>query len=146
MTTIQLPALLELWKTAAERGQGMWSCKFGSKGGGSFQQLKHHLHPSLSQRQLRQPTWLSRAARPQQLPLLPVPTTAATSDRPHSLPLPGLAVPAWHVVGWGRDAQLVPECTSCSRLPHQAALNKLIWNTCRSAQLQSQLSVCSFCY
>lgn len=57
-----------------------------------------------------------------------------------------LAVPAWHVVGWRRDAQLVPDCISCSRLPHQTAHNKPVWNTCRSAQLQSQLSVCSFCY
>lgn len=64
-----------------------------------------------------------RGASPQQLPLLPVPTGAATSDRPHSLPLlrlvqlrpPGMS----RDVQEERDDQLALEYTSCSRLLDQ---------------------------
>lgn len=130
-----------------EKGQGVWSSSFGREGGGSFQQLRHHLHPSCLSN-----SWGSQVAfQGCQPPGAPFATSAHRGchqwqTTQSASTMTRLAVPAWHIVGWGRDAQLVPECTSCSRLPHQTAHNKPTWNTCRSTRLQAQLSVCSFCY
>lgn len=89
---IQLPAPL-CWRSGKlplREGPGRMEQQVWQRRRWLFPAAQTPLAPLLSQQQLRQPAWLSRAASPQQLPLLLVPTRAATSDRPHSLSLPRL--------------------------------------------------------